>query len=124
MDITQVEKYGSDIGLVAVFILAILKTIKDRGYLSVVSEYINILKSVFKQDNNSVMTKLSLSDEDMQVLEAYASDESGKIDMQKLKSIIETYEKINRILEKNENCRKNPDKALTVIHKMINESKK
>jgi hypothetical protein len=117
MDITQAQEYGSGIGITIIIILAAFKKIKDSGYLE-------IIKSVLHQENDSVLSKLSLSDEDMQVLEAYASDENGKIDTQKLKSIIETYEKINRILEKNANCGKNPDKALSVIHRMINESKK
>jgi hypothetical protein len=117
MDLTQAQDLGSGIGLTVIITLAAYKKLKDSGYL-------DIFKEVLHQENDSVLTKLSLSDDDMQVLEEYAKDEQGKIDTKKLKSILETYEKINRILEKNKNCQGNPDKALTVIHKMINDSKK
>jgi hypothetical protein len=118
LSLSEAEAYGSGAAVTVIILLSFYKKIKDSGYL-------DILKEVLHQDNDSVLKKLSFNDDEMAILEEYARDDQGKIDTTKLKSIIETYEKINRILKKNENlCKKNPDKALNDIFKIINESKK
>lgn len=117
--------------LISIFIFSIVvitgglfKYLKYKGYWDIWKTKLRITfpiaAEVDKQDNDKVMEKLMISDEALNEFKKFASDKEGKIDSDKLLSVLHDYGRIRQLVILNSRLnQKQKDEVCDLLYNII-----
>jgi hypothetical protein len=105
-DITiNIEDLGTAVAGFITIIVTIYGYLKSKGYIDIWKSKLTIksdvAQAVSDNQNGNALAKLRISDEILTILQVHASDETGMIDPEKLKKVLDNYKRINELVSLN-----------------------
>lgn len=101
----DIEAISSVVAGIVSIIFAVYGYLKTKGYIETWRSKLAVSPEVTNElqhtQNGNALAKLKLSDDILHILQIHASDETGLIDPDKLKSVLGNYQRIHELVTLN-----------------------